>query len=78
MESFVKEIKLPCLFPLSAQSPKDTIKSNQINSNQFKSNQIKSNQIKSTQFYLYSPKSKSHCVSGLYNVYIRPSDPRSE
>ena len=26
-------------------------------------------QIKSDQFYLYSPKSQSHCLNGLYNLY---------
>ena len=26
-------------------------------------------QIKSNQFYLYSPKSQSHCLNGLYSLY---------
>ena len=41
-----------------------------------------SNQIKSNQFYLYSPKSQSHCLSGLYNLYSEQHplslDPRFE
>ena len=39
-------------------------------------------QIKSNQFYLYSPKSQSHCLSGLYNLYSEQHplslDPRFE
>ena len=41
-----------------------------------------SNQIKSNQFYLYSPKSQSHCLSVLYNLYSEQHplslDPRFE
>ena len=44
--------------------------------------QLNSNQIKSNQFYLYSPKSQSHCLSGLYNLYSEQHplslDPRFE
>ena len=40
------------------------------------------NQTKSNQFYLYSPKSQSHCLNGLYSLYSEQHplslDPRFE